>query len=108
MLVIDCLIFGGKSLCFTVIFSLPIEPHPVTALFGILPESVQLNILQAVSVAFATLLARRLILMNWKSAAPPPYRQCVFDFLHALRMEKIRFAIKQKPKKFFGESGALF
>ncbi len=42
----------------------------------------------------------RLILMNWKSAAPPPYRQWVFDFLHARRMEKIRFAIKQKPKLF--------
>ncbi len=86
--------------CFSVIFSLPLDPNPLTALFGILPESINLNTLQADSVALATLLARRLILMNWKSAAPPPYRQWVFDVLHALRMEKIRFAIKQKPKLF--------
>ncbi len=99
-LVQNCLIFWRKVFtCFSVILSLPIDPKPVMALFGILPESVQLNILQADSVAFAALLARRLILMNWKSAAPPPY-QWVFDFLHALRMEKIRFAIKQKPKLF--------
>ncbi len=61
--------------CFSVIFSLPLDPNPLTALFGILPESVNLNTLQADSVAFATLLARQLILMNWKSAAPPPHRQ---------------------------------
>ncbi len=67
-------------MCFSVIFSLPIDPNPVTALFGILPESVQLKILQAVNVAFATLLARRLILMNWKSAAPPPYRDVFLTF----------------------------
>ncbi len=74
--------------CFSIIFSLPLDPNPLTALFGILPESVNLNTLQADSVAFATLLARRLILIYWKSAAPPPYRQWVFDFLHYLRMEK--------------------
>ncbi len=72
------------------------------------PDSISFNTLQADSVAFATLLARRLILMNWKSAAPPPYRQWVSDVLHALRMEKIRFAIKQKPKLFFLKVWSLF
>lgn len=70
-LVQNCQIFGEKS---SVIFSLPTDPNPVTALFGILPESVQLNTLKADSVAFciATLLARQLIPMIWQSAAPPP------------------------------------
>ncbi len=55
--------------CFSVIFSLPLDPNPLTALFGILPESINLNTLQADSVAFATLLARRLILMNEVSSS---------------------------------------
>ncbi len=59
------------------------------AVFGVVPDTIKLTTLQADSVAFATLLARRLILMNWKSAVPPTYRQWVLDLLHALKMKKI-------------------
>ncbi len=42
----------------------PIDPNPLMAVFGVVPDTIKLTTLQADSVAFATLLARRLILMN--------------------------------------------
>ena len=48
-----------------------IEPNAVTALFGI--SQLPLSRAQADLIAFVTLLARRLILMRWKSPTPPSH-----------------------------------
>ncbi len=41
-------------------------------------------------VALLTLLARRLILLNWKSPHPLFYTRWVKDFLYFMKLEKIR------------------
>ncbi len=62
-------------------FTTTIDPNPLTALFGVLPENVKLTVLEMDNIALCTLLARRLILINWKLPSPPTYRQWVFDLL---------------------------
>lgn len=50
-----------------------IPPYPVTAVFGIMSGEVQISTSQARAIAFASLLARRLILRQWKSAKSPSF-----------------------------------
>ncbi len=69
-------------------------------LFGVLPENVKLAVLEMDNIALCTLLARRLILINWKLPSPPTYLQWVFDLLFALRLEKIKFGVQLKPDLF--------
>lgn len=46
---------------------------PITAVFGVKAWDVQISTSQACAIAFASLLARRLILRQWKSANPPSF-----------------------------------
>lgn len=92
--------WGGIFSCISEILTTVIDPNPLTALFGVLPENVKLTSLERDNIALCTLLARRLILINWKLPSPPTYRQWVFDLLFALKLEKIKFGVRMKPELF--------
>ena len=77
-----------------------IDPNPVTALFGVLPEGVQVPAHQTEAVAFSSLLARRLILFNWKKATPPSHKQWVEDVMSHLKLEKLKYTIRGSIQKF--------
>ena len=51
-------------------------------------------------MAFTTLLARRLILMKWKSSAPPSHIQWIRDVLYYIKLEKIRSTLRGSVAKF--------
>ncbi len=90
---------------FSEIFTTTIDPNPLTALFGVLPENVKLTVLEMDNIALCTLLARRLILINRNLPSPPTYRQWVFDLLFALKLEKIKFGVRLKPYLFIKSWG---
>lgn len=71
----------------------PINPNPLTAIIGVQGENVHLTRTQSDCIAFVTLLARRIILLNWKQAAPPTFKHWVRDTLQLLKLEKIRIAL---------------
>lgn len=50
-----------------------ISPDPITTVFGVKAWDVQISTSQACAIAFASLLAGRLILRQWKSANPPSF-----------------------------------
>ena len=88
----NCLPFRGRP-------PSPLCPLRYPALFGILRN----NILTAEarhSMAFCTLLARRLILLNWKHNLPPSYTRWVKEVLHNLKLERLRFSLKGSLRKF--------
>ena len=58
-----------------------IDLCPVIAVFGVSPPEERLTGLQANAVAFTTLLARRLILRQWKSDKSPSFKQWVKEVL---------------------------
>ena len=51
----------------------PISSDPITTVFGVTAGEAQISTSQARAIAFASLLARRLILRQWKSTNPPSF-----------------------------------
>lgn len=76
----------------------PLQPNAITALFGI--SLVPLPKLQLDVIAFATLLARRLILLWWKSTLPPSHTMWVKEIFNNLKLEKIWYTLKGSSRKF--------
>lgn len=75
------------------------NPNPLSALFGISHGSTLTAEAQH-SLAFCTLLARRLILLNWKQALPPSYDRWIKEVLHNLKLERLRFSLRGSLRRF--------
>lgn len=78
-----------------------IEPNAMIALFGTSPPTISLSSSEAAFVAFVTLLARRLILLKWKSPIPPSHTLWIREVLHSITLEKIRCVLRGSLRKFF-------
>ena len=85
-----------------------VEPTPFGALFGVFPLLPSLTKLEKDVLAFITLLARRLILMNWKSPTSPSYTHLIRDTLHCVKLEKIRYSLRGSSEKFWKVWGPFF
>lgn len=77
-----------------------IEPGPVLAVFGVPGEDSPLRGLNSTVARFITLLARRLILLNWKQTQPPTHTALVKDVMQHLKLEKLRFTLRGSIEKF--------
>lgn len=77
-----------------------IDPCPFLAIFGTSRDLHRLSKPEADCVAFATLLARRLILLKWKDAHPPSFTHWIRDLLHFLKLEKIKYSLRGSTKNF--------
>ncbi len=86
----------------SLIVSLDIEPDPLVALFGTMggETDVRLTPARRRTLSFASLLARRAILLRWKDAAPPTHAQWVLDIMSCLNLEKIQYSIHNSKGKF--------
>ena len=82
-------------------FEVEIQPTMETAIFGVLGSCVSVNSTQRDAFAFATLLARRRILLNWKSAYPPKVSHWLRDLLLFLELEKIKYSLRGSTKNFY-------
>lgn len=85
-----------------------VEPTPLGALFGVFPSLPSLSRSEKDVLAFVTLLARRLILTNWKTPSPPSYTHWIRDVLYNLKLEKIRFSLNGSRDKFRKAWGPFF
>lgn len=77
-----------------------IAPDYHTAIFGVSPPGCKVSNLQTNVLAFASLLARILILFNWKSNSAPSFLQWLRDILSFLPLEKLRYKICKACKNF--------
>ena len=89
-------IFNSISVCTKVQF----DPTAFTALFGVLPPTLQLPKYKADFVAFVSFLARHLILLRWKSSVPPSHSSWIKDILQFVKLEKVRCSIHGSLSKF--------
>ena len=76
------------------IFGFSVPPCPLIAIFGVSPAVGRFNRYQKDMVAFASLIARRCILLQWKSPSPPPTTSWLKDLTSFLHLEKIKFAVR--------------
>ena len=86
---------------FSYICDKEISPAPETALFGVVPAEVAISGAQSDAIAFSSLLARRLILFNWKSAMPPTHRRWVGDVMAHLKLEKLKHSTRGSTQRFY-------
>uniref|UniRef100_A0A3B5RAA6 Reverse transcriptase domain-containing protein n=1 Tax=Xiphophorus maculatus TaxID=8083 RepID=A0A3B5RAA6_XIPMA len=84
------------------IFDKKLELDPLTALFGVEPPQSTLSSFQKSSLAFLTFLARRVIIIKWKSPQPPSYTHWLRDTLYFIKLEKIRFTLRGSSMRFLG------
>ena len=77
-----------------------IAPNPLTAIFGTVPEDSPLSKSQSQAVSFASLLARRCILLKWKDGLPPSHGQWVKDVMAHLKLEELRFRIGGSSRNY--------
>lgn len=83
------------------IFGKDVCANPLTAIFGIVCEKKNtLSKSELDCIAFTSLLARRLILINWKQSFPPSFQQWARDVLQSLMLEKIRLNLRGSGPKF--------
>lgn len=85
---------------FLIPYQRKVEPNALCALFGVFPSLPSLSTSKKDVLAFATLLARRLILTNWKSTVSPSHTHLIRDILYFLRLEKIRLLLSGSSNKF--------
>ena len=85
-----------------------VEPTPLGALFGVFPSIPSFSKAERDILAFVSLLARRLILLNWKSPASPSHIHWIRDALHCAKLEKIRHTLNGSSDKFRKVWGPFF
>ena len=86
---------------FSDVLQIPIEPSAITAIFGITHYDTHLSRQAKNMMAFASLIARRLILLKWKEKLPPTFKMWINDLLHHLVLEKIRYSTRGYIQKFY-------
>lgn len=81
--------------------NIPIEPSPFTAIFGVPLDPDTVTKAQSDVIAFTSLLARRRILLGWKSPTPPSIARWLEDVMLFLKLEKIKFTLRGSMNKFY-------
>lgn len=91
------LIFETISEC----MGIPISPCPFLAIFGAFRDHLKLSKTQSDCIAFATFIARRLILLKWKDPHPPTFTHWIENVLYFLKLEKIKHSLRGSTKRVF-------
>ncbi len=86
---------------FSCICGKDIRPDPIMAIFAVAQSGLKLSVAKSDAIAFMSLLARRLILLKWKSDTPPLYKQWFGEVMAHLRLEKLKYSIRGSVQKFF-------
>ena len=69
-----------------------IKTNPFIAIFGVSLVQLGINSLQSEVSSFTSLLARRRILLLWKSPKPPSISLWLKDVMFFLRVEKMLYS----------------
>lgn len=85
---------------FSVVYKIKFPQSALTALFGVIPTDISTVQLHSNAIAFASLLARRLILLRWKQESPPTHDQWIAELMRFLHLEKMRCTLSGSLNKF--------
>ena len=79
--------------------NITIDPSPLIAIFGVPTDTVTKA--QSDVIAFTSLLARRRILLMWKSTTPPSSACWLEDVMLFLKLEQIKFTLRGSMKNVY-------
>ena len=83
------------------VLGVTVQPCPLLAIFGTSLNPLWDNNQKKELIAFATLLARRRILLSWKSPKPPSHSIWLNDVMYFLSLEKIKFSLRGTTEGFY-------
>lgn len=83
------------------ILSVTIKVSPHVAIFGLPEDHSRFTSNQLDILAFTSLLARRHLLLHWRSTKAPSSTQWLNDTMSFLKLEKIRYSLKGNSDKFY-------
>lgn len=75
-------------------------PSPSISIFGVPEEFSSFTNKENNVIAFASLVARRRILLQWKDQKPPSSQSWLKDLMSFLYLEKIKYSIRGCSDKF--------
>lgn len=84
-----------------------LTPCPELAIFGVLSDHQTIRKKFKDSIAFASLLARRRILLEWKAPVAPKASVWLKDLMLYLDLEKIKYDLRGTPGKFDSVWGCM-
>ena len=58
-------------------------------------------------VTFTTLLAQRLILLNWKGPKSPSHTRWLKDVMYHLKLEKMKYSLRGNVREFYSTWGSF-
>lgn len=83
------------------ILGINLIPTPHIAIFGKAPDDLHATKVQNNVLVFSSLVARKRILLQWKSPQPPLTKVWFHDILGLLKLEKIKFSLRGSVDKFY-------
>lgn len=78
-----------------------IDPNPLTAVFGLVPQRTPITNYQAVAIAFSTLLARCLIICCWKKVGPLSHKCWMEEVMSHLKLQQRRYTTQGSTQKYY-------
>lgn len=78
-----------------------LEPCPLISIFGVPRTPTSLTKINSDVIAFASLIARRRILLHWKSPNAPPATSWLSDLMSFLSLEKIKYSLRGSATNFY-------
>ncbi len=94
------------KICFDVL-GVELIVCPLIAIFGVPSRGQPLRRRQADVIAFASLLARRRILLSWTSPQPPSISVWLKDLVFFFKLEKIKYNIRGRGNLFLKNGNNL-
>ena len=91
-----------SSICKTLndAFKTKIKPSADMAIFGVLIDEHRLPIDKMNAFAFASLIARRNIVLHWKSPEPPKVSVWLTELMFFLKLEKVKYFTRGSTRQF--------
>lgn len=86
--------WAGYFTIMSTVLGVNLQPCPLIAIFGVPDPSLALNSTQKDIIAFTSLLARRSLLLHWKSAKYPSISRWLKDIMFLLKPEKIKYMLR--------------
>lgn len=86
--------------CFSKAFEKTWEPNPLAAVLGATNVLLTVDKYESQAIAYGMIVARKLILLLWKSDSVPTYVMWIRELMNVLHLERLRFSSKNKVQIF--------
>lgn len=86
---------------YSVIYNKPLQPDGIFAILHCSTYSITLPTALQEALMFGMVIAKRVILREWKSCSPPCFKQWLNDMVSCLYLEELRYTISDNCTKFF-------